>query len=274
MISKQKSFFFFLFFRHHQKKFTFFFSLSLSRSLALRRIQKTVSDRIIASQNRAVEYRKKHAVKLAAARAKKDAKRFPQLNKKAKAAVTAKKERKEALKGKTNKQKRLLNKEFKKAGAEKKKLALEKTEAKKVLKEKKKAEQAKKAVVKGNVIQRTRKARYSIRFRRPHTLRLGSKPRYPKTALPGKNALDEYAIVRYPLSTESAMKKIEKINTLTFIVDVRANKPAIKKAIEKLYEVKIAKVRTLIRPDNQKKAYVRLTPDFDALDVANKISIL
>jgi large subunit ribosomal protein L23Ae len=28
------------------------------------------------------------------------------------------------------------------------------------------------------------------------------------------------------------------------------------------------------RPDGQKKAYVRLTQDFDALDVANKIGII
>ena len=29
---------------------------------------------------------------------------------------------------------------------------------------------------------------------------------------------------------------------------------------------------TLDRPDCKKKAYVRLAPDFDALDVANKVS--
>ena len=28
------------------------------------------------------------------------------------------------------------------------------------------------------------------------------------------------------------------------------------------------------RPDGQKKAYVRLAPDYDALDVANKIGII
>lgn len=30
----------------------------------------------------------------------------------------------------------------------------------------------------------------------------------------------------------------------------------------------------LCRPDGTKKAYVRLTPDYDALDVANKIGII
>jgi large subunit ribosomal protein L23Ae len=28
------------------------------------------------------------------------------------------------------------------------------------------------------------------------------------------------------------------------------------------------------RPDGKKKAYVKLTPDYDALDVANKIGII
>ena len=34
------------------------------------------------------------------------------------------------------------------------------------------------------------------------------------------------------------------------------------------------KVDTLIRTDGEKKAYVQLAPDYDALDVANKIRII
>lgn len=70
------------------------------------------------------------------------------------------------------------------------------------------------------------------------------------------------------------MKKIEDNNTLVFIVDVRANKPQIKASVKKLYDIEASKVNTLIRPDGQKKAYVRLAPDYDALDVANKIGII
>lgn len=36
--------------------------------------------------------------------------------------------------------------------------------------------------------------------------------------------LDHYAIIKFPLTTESAMKKIEDNNTLEFTVDVRAYK--------------------------------------------------
>lgn len=70
------------------------------------------------------------------------------------------------------------------------------------------------------------------------------------------------------------MKKIEEHNTLVFIVDLKANKRNIKDAVKKLYDVEAAKVNTLIRPDGRKKAYVRLTADFDALEVANKIGFI
>ena len=68
------------------------------------------------------------------------------------------------------------------------------------------------------------------------------------------------------------MKKIEENNTLVFIVAKKANKPQIKAAVKKLYEIDVAKVNTLIRPDGQKKAYIRLTADSDALDIANKVA--
>jgi len=70
------------------------------------------------------------------------------------------------------------------------------------------------------------------------------------------------------------MKKIEDNNTLVFIVDVKANKYQIRQPVKKLYDIDMAKVNTLIRPDGEKKAYVRLAPDYDALDVANKVSFL
>ncbi|KZV20942.1 hypothetical protein F511_40125 [Dorcoceras hygrometricum] len=89
-----------------------------------------------------------------------------------------------------------------------------------------------------------------------------------------KKIRTKYQILKYPLTTESAMKKIEDNNTLVFIVDIRADKKKIKDAVKKMYDIQTKKVNTLIRPDGTKKAYVRLTPDYDALDVANKIGII
>ena len=98
-----------------------------------------------------------------------------------------------------------------------------------------------------------------------------------------------------------------------FITDVRATKRQIKNAVLRLYDIQTKRINTLVRcpakasarpalrsgnwdvmvwllgegagadagvflachrPDGSKKAYVRLTADYDALDVANKIGII
>ncbi|KAI9494601.1 ribosomal protein L23/L15e core domain-containing protein, partial [Zychaea mexicana] len=134
-----------------------------------------------------------------------------------------------------------------------------------------KAAAAKKAALKGVRGKSVRKVRTSTHFHLPKTLRLARKPKYARKSVPHLPRMDQYRVVRNPLNTETAMKKIEEHNTLTFIVDVKANKHQIKDAVKRLYDVEALKVNTLIRPDGKKKAYVRLTADVDALDVANKV---
>jgi len=59
------------------------------------------------------------------------------------------------------------------------------------------------------------------------------------------------------------------------LISYRATKPQIKAALKSLYDVDTVKINTLIRPDGSKKAYAKLTPDLDALDIAaNKLSIV
>ena len=137
-----------------------------------------------------------------------------------------------------------------------------------------KALKAKKAVLKGVHSHKKKKIRTSPTFRRPKTLRLRRQPKYPRKSAPRRNKLDHYAIIKFPLTTESAMKKIEDNNTLVFIVDVKANKHHFKQAVEKLYDIDVAKVNTLIRPDGEKKAYVQLAPDYDALDAAYETGLI
>merc|ERR1712086_826267 len=131
---------------------------------------------------------------------------------------------------------------------------------------------AAKALATGTKSKRSKKIRKSTKFHRPKTLVLQREPKYSRRSVPRVNKLDQYQILKYPLTTESAMKKIEDNNTLVFIVDIRASKST--EAVRRMYEIKTAKVNTLIRPDGLKKAYVRLTTDYDALDVANKIGII
>lgn len=82
-----------------------------------------------------------------------------------------------------------------------------------------------------------------------------------------------YEVLRRPIVTEKAVDKKENEHTLVFEVAREANKIQIRDAVEKLFKVKVAEVRTQnlegklrrrgrfagYRPD-WKKAYVRLKP--------------
>jgi len=85
---------------------------------------------------------------------------------------------------------------------------------------------------------------------------------------------DPRTLIIRPLQTEKAIRLIEQNNTLTFIVDRRATKPEIKRAVEELFNVKVEKVNTLITPKGEKKAYVKLAPEYSASEVAAKLGIL
>jgi large subunit ribosomal protein L23 len=74
--------------------------------------------------------------------------------------------------------------------------------------------------------------------------------------------------------TEITSRILETENKLVFIVNIRANKADIRRAVEELYEVGVAKVNVLITPKGEKKAFVKLHPDYSAADVAIKLGIL
>ena len=86
--------------------------------------------------------------------------------------------------------------------------------------------------------------------------------------------MESHDVIFYPLMTESASLMVEKDNKLIFIVSLKAGKTDVKKAVEELYEVKVDKIHTLITPQGQKKAFVKLKPEYKASDVAIKLGIL
>lgn len=86
--------------------------------------------------------------------------------------------------------------------------------------------------------------------------------------------MDPYEVILYPVMTESASLMVEKENKLVFIVNLKANKTDVKGAVEELYEVKVEKVNLLITPKSEKKAFVKLHPEYKAADVAIKLGIL
>ena len=86
--------------------------------------------------------------------------------------------------------------------------------------------------------------------------------------------MDPYDVILYPLMTEAASLMVEKENKLVFVVGLKATKADVKKAVEKLYEVKVREVNTQITPQGEKKAFVKLDPEYKAADVAIKLGIL
>ena len=68
--------------------------------------------------------------------------------------------------------------------------------------------------------------------------------------------MDPYEVIHYPLMTESASLMVEKENKLVFIVNLKASKNDVKKAVEELYEVKVEKINLLITPQGDRKSVV------------------
>lgn len=82
------------------------------------------------------------------------------------------------------------------------------------------------------------------------------------------------SIIIRAVTSEKAIRLAEKENKIVLIVDRRANKKQIKDEIQKMFNVKVEKVNTLILPDGEKKAYVKLHKDFKATDILSKLGLM
>jgi large subunit ribosomal protein L23 len=76
-----------------------------------------------------------------------------------------------------------------------------------------------------------------------------------------------------PVTSEKAVKLIDLDNTLLFETERRATKQEIKKEVERVFSVKVVRVRTMIT-NNAKFAYVRLKKENPAIDVATKLGMI
>ncbi|MFH1393641.1 MAG: 50S ribosomal protein L23 [Candidatus Micrarchaeota archaeon] len=77
-----------------------------------------------------------------------------------------------------------------------------------------------------------------------------------------------------PVKTEKAILMIDNDNALTFEVALRSTKKQVQEEVERLFEVKVASVRTFITSKGNKRAVVRLEKGFKADDVATKLKIV
>jgi large subunit ribosomal protein L23 len=81
-------------------------------------------------------------------------------------------------------------------------------------------------------------------------------------------------IIKSPFITEKVTGMIDSDNTLEFLVDMRARKPEIKKALQELYDVDVISVRTMITPWGEKKAVVKLSGEGAANELSTRLGLL
>lgn len=81
-------------------------------------------------------------------------------------------------------------------------------------------------------------------------------------------------IIKYPLSTEKSIRMMEAENKLCFVVEERATKKDVKDDVEKRFNVKVVSVNTFTDTKGRKKAYVRLSDETPAIDIATKLGLM
>ena len=86
--------------------------------------------------------------------------------------------------------------------------------------------------------------------------------------------IDPHDVIQYPLSTEKSIRQIEFDNKLIFAVNPRATKNDVKKAVEQLFNVKVAKVNIQNSFNGYKKAYVKLAAESLASDVSADLGLI
>jgi len=97
----------------------------------------------------------------------------------------------------------------------------------------------------------------------------------PKVAVAQtEKKVDYHKVLLYPLSTEKSIRQIEFDNKLVFVVSNSADKKDVKKAVETLFKVKVAKVNIQNSIRGVKRATVKLAPQFLASDVSADLGLI
>jgi ribosomal protein L23 len=85
--------------------------------------------------------------------------------------------------------------------------------------------------------------------------------------------LETSDVLLYPLATEKAIRAMESDNMITFIVHKKSNKQQIKKAFEEMFKVRVTSIRTQVSL-GKKKAYIRVSRETSAIDIATKLGLM
>jgi large subunit ribosomal protein L23 len=81
-----------------------------------------------------------------------------------------------------------------------------------------------------------------------------------------------HRILLHAYVTEKSMDEMERLNKLEFVVDHRATRAEIRRAVEELYNCKVAKVNTKIVRTG-KIATVRFAPEYSAEDIGSRAGV-
>jgi large subunit ribosomal protein L23 len=81
-----------------------------------------------------------------------------------------------------------------------------------------------------------------------------------------------HRIILHAYVTEKSMDEMERQNKLEFVVDRRANRAEIRKAVESTYQCKVEKITVKIVRSG-KIATVRFTKDFSAEDIGGRAGV-
>ena len=93
-----------------------------------------------------------------------------------------------------------------------------------------------------------------------------------KTGL--ESLLKASEVLLYPLITEKAVNMIETQNKICFVVNNKATKQDVKKAVQGLYNVKVDSVTTINDMKGRKKAIVKINKQYKADELATKLGVL
>ncbi len=84
---------------------------------------------------------------------------------------------------------------------------------------------------------------------------------------------DPHEVIVHPRITEKAVRLIEEENKLVFVVNIDSNKKEIKEAVEMLFEVEVEDVNTQITSEAEKRAFVKLTSEYNADEIAARLGV-
>lgn len=86
--------------------------------------------------------------------------------------------------------------------------------------------------------------------------------------------MENHIVLKHPLATEKSIRLMESENKLVFVVDKKATKQDIKKAVEEMFKAKVTAVNTLHAVTGEKRAYITLAKETPAIDIATSLGIM